>query len=152
MVTQKIARQVACWYWGDESVLSLGNLQAKRDWGHSRDYVRAMHSMLQQEKPKDYVIGSGASSSVEEFLNLCIEAAGLSFDRYKALVEVDQRMVRENEIRWMCADASAAREELGWEPQYDLKGLAYDMVKAAKERSNLNIRKSEAADAVKASN
>ncbi len=136
MVTRKITRAVAGWAQAERMKLKLGNLQARRDWGFSGDYVKAMHAMLQQAKPKDYVIGTGESHSVAEFVaqvlavldGLCKSADGTtSVEDY---VEVDPHLLRTGEIHDLRADASLARKALGWEPTVDFRGLVEMMVEA----------------------
>jgi GDPmannose 4,6-dehydratase len=136
MVTRKITRAAAGWAKGDTSKLKLGNLQAKRDWGFAGDYVKAMHAMLQQAAPKDYVIGTGESHSVAEFVDRVLSelrrigANGNSFGSIEEHVEVDSRLVRHNEIHNLRADARLAREELGWTPAVDFGGLVRLMVES----------------------
>ncbi len=136
MVTRKITLAAAEWARGDRSRLKLGNLQARRDWGFAGDYVKAMHAMLQQPTPKDYVIGTGESHSVAEFVTQVLSelqrigANGNSFGSIEEHVEVDSRLVRPNEIHNLCADARLAREELGWKPTVDFCGLVKLMVES----------------------
>lgn len=136
MVTRKITRAAAAWAGGDKTRLKLGNLQARRDWGFAGDYVRAMHAMLNQVSPKDYVVGTGISHSVAEFLAhtltginkvSCPEEGLECLDEY---VEVDARLLRTGEIHDLRADASLAREQLGWRPEVDFKGLIRMMIEA----------------------
>jgi GDPmannose 4,6-dehydratase len=136
MVTRKITRAAAGWANGDKSKLRLGNLQARRDWGFAGDYVRAMHAMLQQPAPRDYVVATGQSHSVAEFLTAVLaelnglarpeDATGL-LDHY---VEVDPRLLRTGEIHDLRGDASLARSTLGWRPSVDFRALVRMMVAA----------------------
>jgi GDPmannose 4,6-dehydratase len=136
MVTRKITRMAAAWARGERVKLQLGNLQARRDWGFAGDYVKAMHAMLQVPTASDYVIGTGQSHSVAEFVTqVLIELNGLvgngsgqvSLEDY---VEVDPRLLRTGEIHDLRADASRAREELGWKPEVDFGSLVRMMVEA----------------------
>ena len=136
MVTRKITQAAAQWAKGDRSKLKLGNMQARRDWGFAGDYVRAMHAMLQQPAPKDYVIGTGESHSVAEFVSRALSEIhriggnGNLSGSIEEFVEVDSRLVRPNEIHNLRADAKLAREELGWKPTVDFGGLVKLMVES----------------------
>jgi GDPmannose 4,6-dehydratase len=136
MVTRKITRAAAAWAKGDRTKLKLGNLQARRDWGFAGDYVKAMHLMLQQKRPKDYVIGTGQSHSVAEFVEQVldelrrIDGQGRFSRPIEKFVEVDTRLVRANEIHDLRADASLAHKELGWKPQVAFPELIRMMVEA----------------------
>jgi len=136
MVTRKITKAAAGWAGGDRTKLKLGNLQARRDWGFAGDYVKTMHLMLQQKEAKDYVIGTGRSHSVYEFITLVLKELQRCCDssRFNApvedFIEVDQRMVRANEIDDLRADARLARVELGWVPELDFSGLVRIMVES----------------------
>lgn len=134
MVTQKIAMHVAKWYHGSKEVLFLGNMDGRRDWGHSKDYVRAMHAMLQQSEPQDFVVGTGVTHSVTEFFEECLSAAGLDINEYLPLVQTDNRMIRDNEIRWMCAHPVKARRLLDWKETFTFSELVCDMLNAAIQR------------------
>lgn len=108
--------------------LRLGNLDACRDWGHAKDYVRAMWLMLQQEKPDNYVIATGKTHSVKEFLNMAFAEMGIK-DQHSHFV-IDPKFYRPCEVELLCGNASKARQVLGWEPEYDLLGLIQDMLGA----------------------
>jgi len=123
-VTRKITMAAARIKFAEQDTLYLGNLSAKRDWGHARDYVKAMWLMLQHPTPDDYVVATGQTHSVEEFLNLVFEIAGLDVSKY---VEIDERLFRPHEVPILLGDASKIKETLGWEPKYDLNLLAKDM-------------------------
>lgn len=126
-VTRKITRAAAAIKLGLQNKLYLGNLDAKRDWGHARDFVEAMWLMLQQDEPDDYVIATGKTHSVREFLD---EAFGhLDLD-WKQFVEIDPRYFRPSEVDQLIGDASKARRKLGWEPKITFKELARMMVEA----------------------
>jgi GDPmannose 4,6-dehydratase len=126
-VTRKITRAAAAIKLGLQNKLYLGNLDAKRDWGHAKDFVEAMWLMLQQDEPDDYVIATGETHSVREFLD---EAFGhLDLD-WKQFVEIDPRYFRPAEVDLLIGDASKARRKLGWEPKITFKELARTMVDA----------------------
>jgi GDPmannose 4,6-dehydratase len=126
-VTRKITSTVARIKLGLASELRLGNLEAKRDWGHAEDYVRAMHLMLQQPQPDDYVIATGEAHSVEEFCEAAFAVAGLNYQRY---VKVDEIFYRPAEIDLLIGDASKARQLLGWKPRHSFSALVEEMVRA----------------------
>lgn len=136
MVTRKITRTAAAWAKGDRTKLKLGNMQARRDWGYAGDYIKAMHLMLQQSEPKDYVIGTGQSHSVADFVTQVLAELHSIFGdkRFKGpienFVEVDPRLVRTNEIHDLRADPTLARKELGWTPEVDFRGLVRMMVES----------------------
>jgi GDPmannose 4,6-dehydratase len=126
-VTRKITMGVAAIKQGRAKELRLGNLDAKRDWGHAKDYVEAMWRILQQEKPSDYVIATGETHSVREF---CEEAFGCVGLEWKDFVKVDAKYFRPAEVDLLLGDASKARRELGWSPRVTFKELAKLMVEA----------------------
>ena len=126
-VSRKITSAVARIKLGLSSELRLGNLEAKRDWGHSADYVRAMHSMLQLPNPDDFVIASGEAHSVRELCEIAFAEADLD---YREFVKVDQRYYRPSEVDQLVGDASKARRVLGWEPTYTFRALVKEMVSA----------------------
>jgi GDPmannose 4,6-dehydratase len=126
-VTRKISDGVARIKLGLESELRLGNLDAKRDWGYAGDYVRAMWLMLQADEPADYVVATGETHAVREFLDLAFAHAGLEPDNHVAL---DERYLRPAEVDHLVGDASKARAELGWEPEVSFRGLVELMVDA----------------------
>lgn len=130
-VTRKITDSVARIYHGLESELRLGNLDAKRDWGFAGDYVDAMWRMLQQDKPGDYVIATGETHSVEEFVQEAFSIAGLDWKKY---VVIDPKFVRPAEVQLLLGDSSKAKRELGWEPKVHFKELVKMMVEADLER------------------
>ena len=123
-VTRKITLAAARIKLGVQDKLYLGNLDAKRDWGHARDYVRAMWLMLQQEEPEDFVIATEKTCSVGDFLRIVFNIAGLDEREY---VEIDERLYRPHEVPILLGDSSKARKKLGWKPEYDLRKLAQDM-------------------------
>jgi GDPmannose 4,6-dehydratase len=130
-VTRKITDGVARIKLNLADNLALGNLDAKRDWGFAGDYVRAMWMMLQQDKPGDYVIATGKSHSVKEFVVEAFNHVDLDWEKY---VTTDPRFMRPAEVDFLVGDASRAKKVLGWEPQYDFKGLVRMMVDADLKR------------------
>jgi GDPmannose 4,6-dehydratase len=130
-VTRKVSDGVARIKLGLAQELRLGNLDAKRDWGFAGDYVRAIHMMLQQEEPSDFVVASGIEHSVRDLVETAFAHVGLDPERY---VVVDQTLVRPAEVDHLVGDASRARRELGWEPQVGFHELVEMMVDADLER------------------
>jgi GDPmannose 4,6-dehydratase len=130
-VTRKISDGVARIKLGLDSELRLGNLDAKRDWGYAGDYVRAMWLMLQADEPADYVVATGETHAVREFLDLAFAHAGLEPDDH---VTLDERYLRPAEVDHLVGDASKARAELGWEPEVSFRELVELMVDADLER------------------
>jgi GDPmannose 4,6-dehydratase len=126
-VTRKITRAVAHIKAGLQEKLYLGNLDAKRDWGYAKEYVEAMWLMLQQEKADDYVIATGETHSVREFLEVTFGHAGLDWKKH---VEIDPRYYRPAEVDLLIGDASKARQKLGWSPKTKFEELAKLMVDA----------------------
>ena len=126
-VTRKITSTVARIKHGLSRELRLGNLEARRDWGHAKDYVRAMHLMLQQPAPEDYVIATGGTHAVREFCELAFAEAGLD---YRAYVQVDERFYRPAEVDLLIGDAGKAHRELKWQPAYSFPQLVKEMVSA----------------------
>jgi GDPmannose 4,6-dehydratase len=126
-VTRKITRAAAAIKLGLQNKLYLGNLDAKRDWGHAKDFVEAMWLMLQQDEADDYVIATGETHSVREFLD---EAFGRIDLDWKQFVEIDPRYFRPAEVDLLIGDASKARRKLGWEPKITFKELVRTMVDA----------------------
>jgi GDPmannose 4,6-dehydratase len=126
-VTRKITRSVANIRQGLEDKLYLGNLDAKRDWGYAGDYIEGMWLMMQQPEPDDYVLATGETHSVREFVELAFEYAGLDWKKY---VEIDPRYFRPAEVDLLLGDASKARTKLGWQPKVTFKELVHMMVDA----------------------
>jgi GDPmannose 4,6-dehydratase len=124
-VTRKISRAVGRIKEGLQSFLYLGNLESHRDWGFAGDFVEAMWLMLQQDKPDDYVIATGESYSVKDFLTRAFSHADLDWEKY---VRIDERYVRPAEVDMLCGDASKARAQLGWQPRVTLDELVRMMV------------------------
>ena len=136
-VTRKITRAIAEILSDRQQYLYLGNLKAKRDWGYAPEYVEAMWLMLQQEKPNDYVLGTGETHSVEEFLKEAFDYAGLE---WRERVKIDQRYFRPTETEMLVAEASKARKKLGWNPKIIFKELVRIMVDADMEAVGLSPR------------
>jgi GDPmannose 4,6-dehydratase len=126
-VTRKITSTVAQIKLGFAKELRLGNLDAKRDWGHAKDYVRAMHLMLQRDAPDDYVVATGETHTVREFCELAFGEVGLYYRDY---VQTDPRFLRPAEVDLLVGDATKARRELGWESQYTFPQLVSEMVQS----------------------
>jgi len=133
-VTRKISYGAARIRLGLQKKLQLGNLDARRDWGHAEEYVRAMHLMLQQDRPDDFVVATGETHSVREFCELAFAELGLDYNDH---VEIDPRLRRPAEVDLLVGDTSKAREVLKWEPQRSFRDLARDMV-----RSDLHLLES----------
>lgn len=124
-VTRKITHGVARIKCGLDQELRLGNLDARRDWGHASDFVRAMWMMLQQDAPDDYVIATGTSRTIGEFCEVAFAHAGLDWRQY---VVVDERFLRPAEVHTLLGDAAKAREKLGWEPEVGFEEMVQQMV------------------------
>lgn len=160
-VTRKITRAVARIALGMQDIVYLGNLSAKRDWGHAKDYIEAMYLILQQEKPDDYVIATGVTTEVREFIRLAFAEVGIEIrfegqdaeekgyvvqcnnpeyqvETGKCVVAVDKRYFRPTEVELLIGDPSKAQKQLNWKPKYDLAGLVNDMV-----RSDVKLMKKE---------
>jgi GDPmannose 4,6-dehydratase len=152
-VTRKITRGVAKIVMGLQDKIFLGNLDAKRDWGHAKDYIEAMWLMLQQEKPEDYVIATGITTSVRDFVRLSFAETGVEIEFKgrnekevavvascsnpdyqlevgKEVVAVDPRYYRPTEVDLLIGNPSKANRQLGWKPKYDLNALVKEMVEA----------------------
>ena len=124
-VTRKITRAVGRIVTGLQNKLYLGNLDAKRDWGHARDYVEAIWMMLQQDEPRDYVVATGEAYSVRDF---CERAFGMVNLNYEDYVEVDPRFFRPAEVDYLLGDPSETNEALGWKPKTSFEQLVREMV------------------------
>ena len=130
-VTRKVTDGVARIKLGLQETLSLGNLDAHRDWGFAGDYVRAMWLMVQQERPDDYVIATGISHSVRDLVEVAFARVGLDWHKY---VKVDPHLIRPAEVEHLIGDSTKARLQLGWQPSVDFAGLVHMMVDADLER------------------
>ena len=126
-VTRKISSTAASIKLGLEKELRLGNIDAKRDWGFSGEYVQMMHTMLQQDNPDDYVIGTGETHSVREFMQIVFGELKLNYEDY---LVIDSRFYRPAEVEILVANPSKAREKLGWEPKVTFEELALSMVRS----------------------
>lgn len=126
-VTRKITRAVARIVAGQQKELYLGNLDSKRDWGYAKDYVRAMWLMLQQEKPDDYVVATGETYSIREFLDIAFNYVNLDWNDF---VKFDPRYLRPAEVELLIGDPTKAKQKLGWEPSVTFEGLVKLMVDA----------------------
>lgn len=126
-VTRKITLTAARIKHGLDKTLKLGNLEAKRDWGHSEDYVIAMHSMLQQDKPSDFVIATGKTHSVKEFVQKSFSALDLDWEKY---VEFDASNLRPAEVDLLLGDPRKAEIQLGWKRSYSFDDLITSMIKS----------------------
>jgi GDPmannose 4,6-dehydratase len=136
-VSRKITSGVANILAGRQKKLPLGNLEARRDWGHARDYVEAMWLMLQQDDPDEYVIATGEDHSVQEFAEIAFSCVGLDWREY---VEVDPALFRPAEVQHLRGDYRKAQERLGWEPRVRFKDLIAEMVEADCRRVGLDIK------------
>jgi GDPmannose 4,6-dehydratase len=130
-VTRKVTDGVARIKLGMADALTIGNLDAHRDWGFAGDYVRAMWMMLQQEKPDDFVIATGVSHSVQQLIEIAFARAGLTWQKH---VRTDPGLLRPAEVEHLLGDATKAREELGWKPEVDFNMLVEMMVDADLQR------------------
>ena len=141
-VTRKITRGLSRISVGLQDCLYLGNLDAKRDWGHAKDYARAMWLMLQQDEPDDYVIATGEQYTVREFVNRAsnyfgmkiewmgegMDEVGYDWNTKRPVVKVSDKYFRPAEVESLLGDATKAKEKLGWEPEISFKELIEDMV------------------------
>jgi GDPmannose 4,6-dehydratase len=137
-VTRRITDGAARVKLGLASELTLGNLEAKRDWGHARDYVRAMWLMLQQEKPDDYVVATGRTTSVRDFCELAFAHVGLD---YRDHVVTRDELKRPAEVDFLLGDAGKARRQLKWEPSVTLEDLVAEMVEADLKRHRTTMKR-----------
>ncbi len=124
-VTRKISSGVAKIKLGLEKKLKLGNLKAKRDWGDAREYIKAMHKMLQLSEPEDFVIATGETHSVEEFCKMSFDVVGLNWEDY---VEIDENLFRPAEVDLLIGDPTKAKKKLDWDYRVSLQKLVEDMV------------------------
>ncbi len=130
-VTRKVTDSVARIKLGLAKELRLGNIDAKRDWGHARDYVRAMWLMLQQETSDDYVVATGVTTTVRDMCRIAFAHAGLDMEAH---VVIDPKFYRPAEVDILLGDSSKARKALGWAPETSLDALIREMVDADLER------------------
>jgi len=148
-VTRKITRAAARISTGTQERVYLGNLDAKRDWGHARDFVEGMWKMLQQEKPEDFVLATGVTTTIREFaervfaqVGMTLEWSGSGIDEVgrdansgKIIVSIDSAYFRPTEVDLLIGDASKAREKLGWVPKCDLQQMIEEMIKSDLEEA-----------------
>jgi len=130
-VTQKVVKSAVEILRGVCDVLELGNMDAQRDWGHSQDYVRAMHLILNHTEPDDFVVATGETHSVREMVEYVFGKLGLNSDEH---VRQDPRLIRPQELPYLCGDSTKAQEVLGWRPQYTFKTLLDDMIEGERAR------------------
>jgi GDPmannose 4,6-dehydratase len=150
-VTRKITRAAVRIAAGLQEKTYLGNLEAKRDWGHAKDYIEGMYLMLQQEKPEDFVLATGETHSVREFSELAFGHAGINLEWIgegldetgidaqtgKTVIEIDPRYFRPTEVDLLIGDATKAYQKLGWSPKYSFNELVEEMINEDKEQLNL---------------
>lgn len=152
-VTRKITRAVARMALGLQEVVFMGNLDSRRDWGHAKDYVYGMWLMLQQDKPEDFVLATGVTTSIRDFIRMTFNEVGVdlefkgkgieevgiirssqnkiyAFEKGQVVVRIDPKYFRPTEVDLLIGDASKAREKLNWEPRYDLSALVKEMMAA----------------------
>lgn len=151
-VTRKITMAAARIALGTQEKLSLGNLNAKRDWGHAKDYVEGMWRILQNDTPEDFVLATGTTTSIRDFVTMTFKELGIDIEWQgsgvdekginkttgKVVVEVDPQFFRPAEVELLLGDSAKAREKLGWKPTYDLQALCKEMVE-----SDLDLAKRE---------
>ena len=147
-VTRKITRAVAAIAAGKQDKLYLGNLDARRDWGHARDYVEGMWRILQHDRPDDFVLATGEAHSVREFVELAfshigvriewrgedVKEHGIDSSTGQVRVAIDPRYFRPTEVHYLCGDPTKAREELGWQHQVGFQQLVAEMVQSDRQR------------------
>ena len=126
-VTRKITHSIARIKFGIQKDLKLGNVEAKRDWGHAKDYVAAMWLMLQQKKPRDYVVSTGRQYSVKQFAELAFKLAGLDYKKY---VKIDKKLERPADVLTLLGDCKKAKKDLKWKQKFTFKELVKDMVES----------------------
>jgi GDPmannose 4,6-dehydratase len=161
-VTRKITRAVAAIATGNQNCLYLGNLDAKRDWGHAKDYVEAMWLILQQEVPDDFVIATGITTTVRDFVKMSFAEVGIEVAFHgeginekgvvvscngefdvpvgTEVVSIDEAYFRPTEVELLIGDPTKAKQKLGWEPKYDLPALVKEMVAADLEATKKNMK------------
>jgi GDPmannose 4,6-dehydratase len=163
-VTRKITRAVAAIAQGLQDTLYLGNLNAQRDWGHARDFVEAMWLILQQDAPEDFVIATGKTTTVRDFVKMAFSEAGIEVefkgdgenekgvirscnnDRYqlpkgKEVVAIDANYFRPTEVDLLIGDATKAEQKLGWKPKYTLAEMVREMVKSDMETYKMSLER-----------
>jgi GDPmannose 4,6-dehydratase len=129
-VTRKITWHAAAIKYGLRDKMSLGNLDAERDWGYAKDYVEAMYLMLQQDKADDYVIATGRTNTVRECVEIALDEAGLGAGNLEKYVHIDPAFLRPAEVDQLIGDPAKAKRDLGWEPQTTFEELIRLMTRA----------------------
>ena len=124
-VTSKIIKSAVMISKGKLDQLELGNLDSQRDWGHSKDYVRAMHSILQHTEPDDFVIATGEAHSIREFCDIVFKKLGMDYTEY---VVQNPKYMRPEELRYLCGDCTKAKKVLGWKPEYTFDSMIEEMI------------------------
>ncbi|WP_138429424.1 GDP-mannose 4,6-dehydratase [Fodinibius saliphilus] len=156
-VTRKITRAAVRIAAGLQEKTFLGNLEARRDWGHAKDYIEGMYLMLQQDEPDDYVLATGETHSVREFCELAFEHAGIPLkwigdgieekginaETGDSVIEIDPRYFRPTEVELLIGEAQKARKKLGWTPKYSFEDLVKEMVYEDREKINLMLKNNE---------
>jgi GDPmannose 4,6-dehydratase len=130
-VTNKIVKGAVEIAKGKRESLALGNLNASRDWGHSKDYVRAMHMIINYEDPRDWVVATGESRTIRDMCEVTFSTLGLD---YKDYVTVDPKYFRPQELDFLKGDSTEIREKLGWKPEYTFESMVEEMVNHWKEK------------------
>tara|TARA_B100000989_G_scaffold298905_1_gene290923 strand:+ start:19330 stop:20298 length:969 start_codon:yes stop_codon:yes gene_type:complete len=125
-VTNKVVKSAVEIKLGKRSVLELGNLNSGRDWGHSKDYVKAMHLMLQQDKPRDWIVATGEVRTVKELCAITFEKLKLNYEDY---VKINPKFMRPEELKYLKGDSQEIREKLGWKPEYSFETMIDEMIK-----------------------
>jgi GDPmannose 4,6-dehydratase len=133
-VTNKIVKGAVAIAMGEATDLKLGNLDARRDWGHAKDYVRAMWMMLQADKPKDYVCSTGVSHSVRDVCEYVFGKLGMNYNDY---VVIGQKYLRPEELHDLKGDSTLLREELGWQPEYTFESMFDEMILSTENYYNI---------------
>lgn len=156
-VTRKVTRAAVRIAAGLQDKTYLGNLEAKRDWGHAKDYIEGMYLMLQQEEPEDFVLATGVTHSVRELCECAFNYAGITIEwigeglkekginiaNGHTIIEIDPRYFRPTEVDLLIGDASKAREKLGWYPKYSFEELIEEMIQEDREKINLLLKNNE---------
>jgi len=158
-VTKKVTAAVARIKAGRQDKLTVGNIDSKRDWGHARDYVKAMWMMLQQDKPDDYVVATSKQYSVRQLITLCFEFVGITIEwrgaglseegvdkaSNKVLVQISEKYFRPTEVETLLGDASKAKKAIGWEAETSFKALVYEMMEYDLKQNGLELASTSAA-------
>jgi len=126
-VTNKIIKNAVLISKGKLDKLELGNLDSQRDWGHSKDYVRAMHLILQHSEPDDFVVSTGEAHSIREFCDIVFKKLGLDYTKY---VVQNPKYMRPEELRYLCGDCAKAKKVLGWKPDYTFDSMVEEMIQS----------------------